>query len=135
MLRKIVTPDVPEPPPGTFSNCLVVGDTIYISGQHAGNPAGGILGTGSMESQARETLTKIKALIEAAGGTMADIVKLNTYTTDVTKWAEIGRARREFFEGDFPCSTLVEIRRLVDSELHIEIEAVAVIGASRGTAR
>lgn len=131
MIRKVTTPEVPEPPPGMFSNCLVVGDTIYISGQHAGNPKGGILGDGSMESQARETFRKVKALIEAAGGTMADVVKLNVYATDVTKRADIGKARREFFEGDFPCSTLVEISRLVDAELLIEIEAVAIIGASR----
>ena len=131
MIRKVTTPEIPEPPPGMFSNCLVVGDTIYISGQHAGNPKGGILGDGSMVSQTRETLKKIKALIEAAGGSMADVVKLNVYVTDVSKRAEIGQARREFFSGDFPCSTLVEISRLVDPDLMIEIEATAIIGASK----
>jgi 2-iminobutanoate/2-iminopropanoate deaminase len=131
MIRKVTTPEIPEPPPGMFSNCLVVGDTVYISGQHAGNPKGGILGDGSMVSQTRETLKKIKALIEAAGGSMADVVKLNVYVTDVSKRAEIGQARREFFSGDFPCSTLVEISRLVDPDLMIEIEATAIIGASK----
>lgn len=129
-MRKIITPAVPEPPPGSFSNCLVVGDTVYVSGQHAGASGGGILGDGSMLDQTRQALKKIKAIVEAAGATMADIVKLTVYVTDISKRAEVSAARREFFSGDFPCSTLVGITALAAPGLLVEIDATAIIGAA-----
>lgn len=79
-----------------------------------------------MLSQATSALGKIKALVEAAGGTMADIAKLTIFVTDITKRPEIGEARRNFFSGDFPCSTLVEVSSLADPGLLVEIEALAV---------
>ena len=129
-MRKIITPAVPEPPPGSFSNCLVVGDTVYVSGQHAGAPGGGILGDGSMLDQTRQALKKIKAIVEAAGATMADIVKLTVYVTDISKRAEVSAARREFFSGDFPCSTLVGITALAAPGLLVEVDATAIIEAA-----
>ena len=128
--RRVTAAAAPEPPPGLFSNCLVAGDTIYISGQHAGGPGGGPAGDTSMGGQARTTLARIKALVEAAGGTMADIVKLGVFTTDIGQRAAISEARREFFTGDLPCSTLVEVKGLVHPELTIEIEAVAILRRS-----
>ncbi|HEV7370753.1 RidA family protein [Arenibaculum sp.] len=126
MIRRVLSPEVPEPPPGLFSNCLVVGDTVYLSGLHAGVP-----GDDGMEEQTRRTLRKVRALVEAAGAAMADVVKLTIYVTDISRRAEVSAARREFFGGDLPCSTLVEVRALVDPGLLVEIDAVAVIGASR----
>lgn len=128
MIRKITTPAVPEPPPGSYTNCFVANDTVYISGQHAGAPGGGLLGDGTMLDQARQALKKIKALLEAAGGHMSDIVKLTVYVTDISKRPEVSAARREFFSGDFPCSTLVEITALAEPGLTVEIEAIAVLG-------
>src|SRR5437868_6550188 len=106
MIRKITTPAVPEPPGGIYSQCLVVGDTVYIAGQTAGGPDGGILGGDSMLEQTRACFKKIKALMEAAGATMADIVKMTIYVTDMSKRPEVGKARGEVFTGDFPCSTM-----------------------------
>jgi enamine deaminase RidA (YjgF/YER057c/UK114 family) len=126
LLKRVHSPDVAEPPPGSFSQCLVAGDTIFISGQVARTEDGRIGGDGSMLSQATIVLGKIKALVEAAGGTMADIAKLSIFVTDITKRAEIGEARRKFFTGDFPCSTLVQVSSLVEPGLLIEIEATAV---------
>jgi 2-iminobutanoate/2-iminopropanoate deaminase len=128
-IRRVTTEAVPEPPPGLFSNCLVVGDTVWVSGQHAGAPGGGLLGDGSMEDQTRQALVKVKALVEAAGATLADVVKLTVYVTDIGRKAEVSAARRAFFSGDLPCSTLVEVTALAEPELSVEIEAVAVIGA------
>lgn len=129
-IRRITSPDVPEPPPGLFSNCLAVGDTLYVSGQHAGAPGGGLLGDGSMHDQTRQALLKIRALVEAAGGTLADIVKLTVFVTDIGRRNEVSAARREFFGGEpLPCSTLVEVSGFVAPELLVEIEAIAVIGA------
>lgn len=122
---------VDEPPrPGMFSNARVIGDQVFVSGMHAGDGAGGILGDGSTEDQARQALTKIRRLVEAAGGAMDDVVMLRVYLTDIDDKAAVGRARAEFFTGDFPCSTLVEVSGLVDPRLTVEIEAQGVLGSS-----
>jgi enamine deaminase RidA (YjgF/YER057c/UK114 family) len=128
-VRRIVSPGVPEPPPGLFSNCLVVGDTVHVSGQHAGLPGGGIAGEGSVLEQTRASLRKIVALVEAAGGEAADIVKLTVYLTEMDRKVEVSAARREFFREPLPCSTLVGVNALVDPGLLVEIDAIAVLGA------
>ena len=129
-VEQVTTPAVPEPPPGLFSQCLVVGDTIHIAGQHAGAPGGGVLGDGSVEDQARHAFRRVLALIEAAGGTARDVVKLTIYLTRMEERAAVSRARREFFtETPLPCSTLVGVNALVDPALAVEIDAIAVIGA------
>ncbi|MFD0900637.1 RidA family protein [Actinomadura sediminis] len=116
---------VPEAPrPGMFSNGKRVGDRFVLSGMHAGT------GEGGTYEQARRALAKIKALVEAAGGTMDDVLALRVYLTDIADKAEVGRARAEFFTGDFPCSTLVEVSRLAEPGLTVEIEAEGVIGSS-----
>jgi enamine deaminase RidA (YjgF/YER057c/UK114 family) len=128
-LRKIDSPEVAAPPPGRFSNAKLVGNQLFVSGMHAGDGKGGVAGDGGTYAQAREALTRIRHLVEAAGGTMNDVVKLGVFTTRIADRAEISRARRDFFSGDFPCSTLVEVKGLVEPNLTVEIEAIAVIGA------
>ena len=124
--RRVTAAAAPEPPPGLFSNCLVAGDPLYVSGQHAGGAGGAPEGDRSMAGQTRTTLARIKALLEAAGATMDDVVKLTVFTTDIAQRAAISEARRGFFSGDFPCSTLVEVKGLVHPELLVEIDAVAI---------
>jgi enamine deaminase RidA (YjgF/YER057c/UK114 family) len=128
-MRTIDSPKVAAPPPGLFSNAKLVGNQLFVSGMHAGDGKGGVAGDGSTYAQAREALVRIRHLVEAAGGTMNDIVKLGVFTTRIADRAEISRARREFFSGDFPCSTLVEVGALVEPALTVEIEAIAIIGA------
>ena len=122
---RTTSPQVPEPPAGTWSNCLVVGEIAYIAGMTA---------RGSTEtdeySQARAIFTKIRHLVEAAGGSMADIVKVTIFVTDISQREKVWQARREFFTGNFPASTLVQVAALADPSLKVEIEAVAHIGAS-----
>jgi 2-iminobutanoate/2-iminopropanoate deaminase len=126
LLKRVRSDQVAEPPPGSFSQCLVAGNTIFVSGQTAGTADDGIGGDGTMGSQATIAFGKIKALLEAAGATMADVAKLTIYVTDISKRAEIAEARKKFFSGDFPCSTLVEISALGRPGLLIEIEAIAI---------
>jgi enamine deaminase RidA (YjgF/YER057c/UK114 family) len=76
---------------------------------------------------------KIGNLVAAAGGSMADVVKVQIFVTDITKREKVWRARREVFSGDFPVSTLVEVAALADPAVKVEIEAIAHIGA--GAAR
>ena len=126
--KRISSPQVPEPPPQTWSNCLVVGNQVWIAGMVARDGAA-VLGGDSMYEQARAVFAKIKHLIEAAGGRMDDIVKVLIFVTDIKRREEVWKARREVFTGDFPTSTLVEVKALASPELLVEVEAVAVLGA------
>ena len=83
-------------------------------------------------TQAKAIFTKIRHLLEAAGGSMADIVKVTIFVTDISQREKVWQARREFFSGNFPASTLVQVAALADPSLKVEIEAVAHIGASKG---
>lgn len=128
--RRIYSPAVAEAPPERWSNCLVVGNVCYVSGMVSrANDGKTIEGKGEYE-QAKVIFTKIRHMIEAAGGAMADVVKLNIYVTDISNNTEVWRARREFFTGDFPASTLVEVSALALPEILVEIEAVAHIGSA-----
>lgn len=125
--RQIISDDVPEPPAGLFSNCFVIGDTIHISGQHAGTPSGPVGGNSALE-QAREAIKRVLALIAAAGGTADDVVKLTVYLCDMDRKAEVSLARREMFAEPLPCSTLVGVNALASPDLLVEIDAIGVLG-------
>jgi len=131
-MQRVTSPQLQEPAPGTWSNCRVYGNQVFIAGMTAGDGRGGVLGDGSMYDQAKQTFTKIKHLIEAAGGAMNDIIRVDIYVTDITRREEVWKARREFFTGDFPTSTLVEVRALAIPQLHVEVNAIGFLGASTG---
>ena len=129
-MKKITTPKVPEPSPAIFDNCRLVGDTVYMAGMTAGDGKGGAVGGDSMYGQAKECFRKIKDLVEAAGGTMNDVMKMTIYVTDMGGRADLGKARGEAFAlGKMPCSTLIEIKSLAQPGLKIEIDATAELGA------
>lgn len=130
-MKKVVnSPHVADPPPQTWSNCVISGNHVYIAGVYASTePA--VEGGNSMYGQAVAVFTKIKHLVEAAGGTMNDIVKVMIFVTDIEQRHEIWRARTQFFSGDFPASTMVEVRKLYDSRLLLTAEAVAIVDAQR----
>ena len=127
-MQRVTSPRVPEPAPGTWSNCRVYGNQFFVAGMTASDGKGGVLGDGSMYSQAKEAFGKIKHMIEAAGGTMNDIARLDIYVTDIKRREEVWKARKEVFTGDFPASTLVEVRSLAGPETLVEIETVAYLG-------
>lgn len=131
-MQRVISPHVKEALPGTWSNCRVYGNQVFIAGMTAGDGAGGLLGDGSTYSQAKEIFTKIKHLMEAAGGTMNDIIRVDIYVTDIKQREEVWKARREFFTGDFPCSTLVEVRALATPQLVVEVNATGFLGGSSG---
>lgn len=129
-MPRVSSPYVKDPAPGTWSNCRVHGSQFFVAGMTAGDGKGGVLGDGSTYSQARETFTKIKHLVEAAGGVMNDIIRVDIYVTDISQREEVWKARREFFTGDFPTSTLVEVRALATPQLVVEVNATGFLGAS-----
>ncbi len=126
---KLNVPDVAEAAPGLWSNAIRTGDTLYVSGQVARPFEGGTDLVGSDEyTQAKQIFARIERIVKAAGGTMDNVVKVNIYLVDITKNTEVWKARREFFTGDFPASTLVEVRALGKPDVLVEIEAVAWLG-------
>ena len=130
-IQRVSSPHVAEPPPERWSNALRVGDVLYVSGFTSRSSDGRTIdGRGEYE-QARLIFRKIRHMVEAAGGVMADVVKLTIYVVDIRNNTEVWRARREFFTGDFPASTLVEVKGLATPEILVEIEAVAHIGGRR----
>ncbi len=100
---------------------------LFIAGQVAYDAKGGAAHAGDFKAQARACLEALRAQVEAGGGTMRDIVKVNTYLTDIRHRAEYGAIREEFFGKKLPASTLVAVTALAQPEFLIEIEAVAVL--------
>jgi len=126
---KVVVRSVAEAEPGLWSNGIRAGDLLFISGQVARPFEGGKTLVGANEyEQARQIFSRIQRICEAAGGSLADLVKMTIFMVDIRKNTEVWRARREFFSGDFPASTLVEVRSLAGAETLVEIEAVAYLG-------
>ena len=126
---KVSIPDVAEAGPGLWSNCIRAGDMLFISGQVARPFEGGKTLVGSNEyEQTKQIFSRIKRICEAAGATMDDIVKMTIYMVNIKNNVDVWRARREFFSGDFPASTLVEVRSLAGPETLVEIEMVAYLG-------
>lgn len=125
---KVTVPDVAEAAPGLWSNAIRAGDTLYISGQVARPFEGGAGMVGTDEyAQAKQIFLRIERIVKAAGGTMDDLVKMTIYMVNIEKNTEVWRARREFFSGDFPASTLVEVSSLAKPEVLVEIESVAYL--------
>ena len=126
-IERVHSDQVGEPPAETWSNCLRIGNQVFIAGMTARSSEFDSIEGAGVYAQARIIFTKIKFLIEAAGGTMADIVKVNIFVTNIDQRQEVWRARREFFTGNFPVSTLVEVSALALPEMEVEVEAVAVL--------
>jgi len=127
-IRRVNSPHVPEPPPERWSNCLVADGIAYVSGMTARGIEPETLARMDEYEQAKIAFGKIKGMVEAAGGTMADVVKVTIYVTSIKNNTKVWAARREFFTGDFPASTLVEVSALATPEILVEIEAIAHIG-------
>ncbi|MEE2998266.1 MAG: RidA family protein [Pseudomonadota bacterium] len=122
-ITKLSVPGVPEPKGNIYSNCLKVGNQLILSGMIASDT------TGDVYEQSVNCFQKIKSLIEAAGGRIEDVAKLNIYLTDMENRSGFGKARGEFFSGRMPCSTLVAISALAAPGALVEIEATAFLGA------
>jgi len=130
-IRRVTSPAAAEPPPGTWSNCLVVNGVAYVAGLVARGEEGKVV-EGDEYHQAKAIFVKMRGLIEAAGGTMSDVVKVVIFVTDIKNREKVWRARQEVFTGNFPVSTLVQVAALASSDLKVEIEAIAHIGAGKG---
>jgi 2-iminobutanoate/2-iminopropanoate deaminase len=128
-LERVLSEHVAEPEPGLWSNCMRCGDQVFIAGFVALSNEGEVLGINDPGEQTRVIFRNIRHYLEAAGGKMSDIVRMRVYLTDMRHRPAVLAARREFFTGDFPCSTLIGVSTLVDPAYLVEIDADAILGA------
>jgi 2-iminobutanoate/2-iminopropanoate deaminase len=131
-IRRVISDRVGEPPPQTWSNCLVCGDQVFIAGMTARGATFDDIAADDAYGQARIIFAKIGHLMEQAGGRMADVVKVTIYVTDIGDREAVWRARREVFSGDFPVSTLIEVSALAHPDMRVEVEATGFLGAGGG---
>ena len=112
-----------------YSHVVVVEakKTIFVAGQLARDAQGNVVGKGDMRAQLRQTGENIKAALAAAGATLNDIVKTNTYVTDYEEFSKHSDMRMRYFGPATPTSTTVEIRRLAGLDFMVEIEAIAFV--------
>ncbi len=132
MIESFNPPDVWSPF-GAFSMGVVQGEgqTVYLKGQVSLDPAGQIVGQGDMPAQVGQTLSNISAVLAYVGGTMADIVSLTQYVTDIEAFMASGEVRKKYFSEPFPVTTTVEVSRLYDPNLLVEITAIAEVPRDR----
>ena len=111
-----------------YSRAVRVGPFVFVSGTTASDEQGRVQGDDPY-AQAVYIFRKIETSLHAVGATLADVVRVRMFVTDMTRWADVGRAHGEFFGPVRPVSTLVEVAALVDPAHLVEIEVDAVIGA------
>ncbi len=128
MIIRYTSPKVSEPAPKLWSNCIVCDGIAYIAGLTSRNADGVTIDGKDEYEQTKIIFAKHKALIEVAGGTMADFTKLTIFVTRIQNNNMVWKARAEFFEGNFPACSLVEVSNLGSPEIYVEIEGVAHIG-------
>jgi len=132
MPKSPVNPPTVAKPTG-YSHAFEVsgGRLLFLAGQVARDRDGNVIGKGDLVAQFRQVCENLKALVEARGGTLQDIVKLNIYVLDKddykAKGKAIGAVYREYFGKHFPAMTLAEVKSLYDADIMLEIEGIAAL--------
>ena len=118
-------------PSGHFSQAIAIeakGKMVFISGMTARRADGTIAGIGDIEAQTRQVCENLQSAVEAAGGTMDDICRVDVYVRNMEHFERIHKVRREYFGSPPPASTMVEVTKMTSPEYLIEINAIALIG-------
>jgi enamine deaminase RidA (YjgF/YER057c/UK114 family) len=125
--RNLISSGSPYEPVIGFSRAVRVGDTVYVSGTVGRDDAGEPMGEGDVYAQAKQTIRNIEKALVTARASLKDVVRTRIYLTDMSKWEEAGRAHGEAFAEIRPASSMIEVPRLADPWMLVEIEAVAVL--------
>ncbi len=112
-----------------YTDAVRFGDILFVSGLTAHNGEGKLVGGADAAAQTRQILVNLKLVLDAAGATMADVLKVTVFLTDINDRAAINPVRQEFFGAAKPASTLIEVSKLALPEMKVEIEAVVGLPA------
>lgn len=108
-----------------YSRAVKVGTRIYVTGTTATNENGEIVGIGDAYAQTVQAIKNIEKALSALGATLENVVRTRIFVTDISRWEEYGRAHGEFFSTIMPATSMIEISRLIDEKMLVEIEADA----------
>jgi 2-iminobutanoate/2-iminopropanoate deaminase len=130
MSKRQIQSDKIRQPSGHFSHAIAIeakGKLVFISGMTSRRADGTIAGIGDIEAQTRQVCENLKSAVEAAGGTMDDICRVDVYVRNMEHFDRIHKVRREYFKSPPPASTMVEVTKMTSPDYLIEINAIAVI--------
>ena len=125
--RQNISGGAPWEPIVGYSRAVRVGPYIHVAGTTGIDAEGNVVGKDDPYAQSVQALRNIEAALAQAGARMADVVRTRVFTTDISRWQEIGRAHGEFFRDVRPASTMVEVSRLISPDMLVEIEADAIV--------
>ena len=110
-----------------YSRAVRIGNQVEVTGTVAVDEAGNVVGPGDAYEQTRFVLDKIEKVLQRAGAKLSDVVRTRIFVTDISRWEEYGRAHGEFFSRIKPCTSMIEVKGLIDPAYLVEIEATAII--------